>query len=128
MFSHAEGAALAESFHSSLGLMLAGSLLVMFVLGEAAVAERHWLLGIFAAIAAIGAASLAKLGLRLARRRTPAPLESSAGAAAFVTETSRSIGARSRRNRRDRPRRRSIRTGDPVAPTWRPRRETITPS
>ncbi|MFZ6177306.1 hypothetical protein [Nannocystis pusilla] len=87
--------ALRSQSHSTpaLGLMLAGSLPVMFVPGGVAVAERHWVLGIFAAIAAIGAASPAKLGLRLAGRRTPAPLESSAGTAAIVTEAGRSIGA-----------------------------------
>ncbi|MCY0993450.1 hypothetical protein OV203_40305 [Nannocystis sp. ILAH1] len=97
--------ALRSQEHSTpmLGVMLASSLLVMLVLGGLAAAERNWVFGTLAAVAAIGAASLARLRLRLAARRTREPLESSAGTAApasapraFVTEASQSIGARAR--------------------------------
>ncbi|WP_434427108.1 hypothetical protein [Nannocystis pusilla] len=84
-----------------LGLMLAASLLVTLVLGGLAAAERDGVFGILAAVAAIGAAALARLRLRLAERRGPEPLEPDAGTAAparraFVTDASQSIGPRAR--------------------------------
>jgi uncharacterized SAM-binding protein YcdF (DUF218 family) len=78
-----------------LGLMLAGSVLAMFVLGGLAAAERDWVLGVFAAIAAIGAAYLVRLRLRLAESSAATAAPASAPRA-FVTDASHSIGARAR--------------------------------
>lgn len=84
-----------------LDLMLASAVLAMFVLGGLTAVERNWLSGIFAAIAAIGVAYLARLRLRLARQQRSEPLHTATAAPtselrAFVTTASHSIGARAR--------------------------------
>src|SRR5262245_46442543 len=85
-----------------LALMLASSVLALCVWRGVAAGERNWVSGTLAVIAAIGAAYLMKLRLRLAgrrnkQRRSRAPADLPANTLrAFVADASHSIGPRAR--------------------------------